>query len=72
MTGRITMRIETRMARPSTGRNGVPTNIYLPEDLKVSGQALAKSRYGISLSALLVRLLKREASLKRGVLGGAK
>jgi hypothetical protein len=60
------------MARPKTGRNGVPVNIYLPKQLRNAGREIAKLRYGISLSELLNRLLKREASLKNGIIGGPK
>lgn len=66
---RISTRIKTRMARPATGTNGTPTNLYLPQDLKASAREVAKQRYGMSLSDLVEELLRREISLKRGLIG---
>jgi len=60
------------MARPKTGRNGSPTNIYLDSSVKERAQEAAKERYGYSLSELVEKLLEREMSLKRGLLGGSK
>jgi hypothetical protein len=56
------------MARPSTGLNGSPTNLYLRSDLKTEARKAAKLRYKISLSELVEKLLAKELSLKRGML----
>lgn len=64
---RISKRID--MARPKSGRNGSPTNIYLSSSVKTDGRKVAKARYGCSLSELVEKLLLREMSMKRGLLG---
>jgi hypothetical protein len=56
------------MARPRTGRNGSPTNIYLDQEVKRDGAKVAKERYGFSLSELVEELLRKEVALKRGLL----
>lgn len=68
LRARILLRIEIRMARPATGATGKPTNLYMNLDVKKEGRRIAKTRYGISLSELVERLLRREMSLKRGLL----
>ena len=57
------------MARPRTGLNGSPTNLYLRKEIKTEARKIAKIRYRISLSELVENLLVRELSLKRGLLG---
>lgn len=49
-------------------RTGKPTNLYLNQQLKVSASETARMRYGCSLSELVEQLLRRELSLKRGLL----
>lgn len=44
------------------------TNLWLPIDLKVKSAALARERYNLSLSLLVVALLKGEMAHKRGLL----
>ena len=50
------------------GRSGSPTNLYLSETTRAEGTRIAKERYGMSLSELVESLLKREVSLKKGIL----
>jgi hypothetical protein len=58
------------MARPKTGRNGERTNLYLSKAVKDEAARVAISRYGMSLSDLVEGLLRKEISLKLGVLKG--
>ena len=62
------MRIDSGMARPTTGRTGKATNIYIDGVVIAEGRKVAKERYGISLSELVERLVRREIDLKRGLL----
>lgn len=68
------MRTTMRMARKrTTGPTGVAVNLYLPASLKDEAGKAALTRYGVSLSKLVERLLAKEISLKRGLLSeGAK
>lgn len=59
------MRIEMRMARPCTGRTGIPTNLYLSELSRIEGTRIAKTRYNESLSELVNRLLKKEIKRRK-------
>ncbi len=59
------------MGKTTARRTGGATNLYLGTGLKGAAKELARERYNCSLSELVERLLKREMSLKRGVLKGA-
>jgi|GEM_PF-2983910 len=50
-------------------RNGEPTNLYLPKELKSEAKRIAKQRYSrpMSLSELVQRLLVAEINRKRGI-----
>jgi hypothetical protein len=52
--------------RKKVRRSGKPTNLYLNTDVVTEGKALAQTRYGISLSELIERLLRAEMGRKRG------
>jgi len=56
------------MARPTTGRNGKATNLYIDKQVVEQGKQTAKERYGMSLSDMVQMLIKKEMSLKRGLL----
>lgn len=53
------------MARPSTGKNGNPVNLYLSPETKQQAQELARDFYGKSLSFLVEKLLNAEISLRK-------
>ena len=53
------MRIVLRMARPTSGRKGRATNLYLPTELKDAATEHAAKK-GKSLSELVTRLIRRE------------
>lgn len=65
---RISMRIDLRMARPSTGNAGKPVNLYLDQALRDAARQMAAERYHASLSEVVARLLRAELKLKRGKL----
>lgn len=48
-------------------KDGGPTNIYLPKELKERAKALAKERYKTSLSSMIQSLLVAEIKRKRGI-----
>jgi hypothetical protein len=53
--------------KPPATRNGKPLSLYIDPEIRDAGKALAKERYGESLSDLVERLLKAELKRKRGV-----
>ena len=48
-------------------KNGCPTNLYMPENLKIAATHYARERYGYSLSQLVQRLLVADMRRKRGI-----
>jgi hypothetical protein len=57
-----------RMGRTPTGKTGKPTNLYLDTEIVEGGRRIARDRYGLSLSELVERLIRKEIGLKRGLI----
>lgn len=62
----VVVRTPERMARPRAKREKEPTNLSLSKEVKQAAIEIASTRYGISLTELVERLLERELAQKRG------
>ena len=57
------------MGKTTQPAGGNVANIYIGASLKAASKSHAKEQYGMSLSELIQKLLVKEMSLKRGLLG---